>query len=57
MLVSRKHPIRYYLGIILVFILWAFIFIMTSWLLFSLYQTDSRTAIGVGFVGVIFFYR
>jgi hypothetical protein len=55
MLVSRKRPIRYYTGITLVLVLWVFIFVMAAWLFLSLYQTDSHTAIGIGFVGTIFF--
>lgn len=55
MLVSRKHPIRYYGVFIFTFTLWACIQLLVIWLLFSLYQTDARSAVALGVIFLIFF--
>lgn len=55
MLVSRKHLIRYYGIFLIAFVLWAFIPVATIWLLFSLYQTDARSAIALGVIFLTFF--
>lgn len=56
MLVSRKHPVRYYLGYALGFTMWTFILVMAGWLLFSLYATNRWATVALGFIGAIFFF-
>lgn len=56
MLVSRKHPVRYYLSYALGFTMSAFILVMAGWLLFSLYAINPWGTVTLGFIGAVFFF-